>query len=102
MPPTTDCFLNIIMNKGHFVCSGIFFDYVLCEVNMDHEKSGEEEMSDQNSINSLCPFIKNPFDICYCTSTSSLYVGATINYCGGNFKKCEIYHENMKSEAEKR
>jgi hypothetical protein len=43
----------------------------------------------------LCPFIRKPFDACYCASTSSIYTEATIHYCGGNFEQCEIYKENV-------
>ena len=44
----------------------------------------------------LCPFIQKPFDECYCTSTSSLYAEATIYFCGGHFRACEIYVKNVK------
>jgi hypothetical protein len=42
----------------------------------------------------ICPFIRKPFDACYCASTSSLHTEATIHYCGGNFDQCEIYKKN--------
>jgi hypothetical protein len=45
----------------------------------------------------LCPFIRSPFAACYCASTSSLYTEATIHYCGGNFRQCEIYERNVGS-----
>jgi hypothetical protein len=45
--------------------------------------------------NRLCPFIQKPFHDCYCTSTSSLYAEATIYYCGGHYRSCEIYVKNV-------
>ncbi|MBA4373951.1 MAG: hypothetical protein C0402_13965 [Thermodesulfovibrio sp.] len=39
----------------------------------------------------LCPFVSRPFEDCYCASTSSMVVESTILFCGGDFKKCEIY-----------
>lgn len=47
----------------------------------------------------LCPFIRKPFENCYCVSTSSLFTEATIHYCGGNFEKCEIYERNMTAQG---
>ncbi len=44
----------------------------------------------------LCPFIQKPFEECYCTSTSSLYAEATIYFCGGHYRACEIYAKNVK------
>ncbi len=49
-------------------------------------------------VRMLCPFIGKPFESCYCASTSSLYTEATIYYCGGNFKKCEIYEKHIGSK----
>jgi hypothetical protein len=49
--------------------------------------------------NRLCPFIQKPFDDCYCTSTSSLYAEATIYYCGGHYRACEIYAKNVKEKG---
>ena len=43
----------------------------------------------------LCPNIRNPFDDCYCASTSSTHAEATIHYCGGSYKDCEIYLKNL-------
>ncbi|MHB8880183.1 MAG: hypothetical protein ACYC69_01595 [Thermodesulfovibrionales bacterium] len=43
----------------------------------------------------VCPFVSRPFEKCYCTSTSSMVVEATIYFCGGNYKQCEIYGENV-------
>ena len=44
----------------------------------------------------LCPHVHKPFDHCYCTSTSSLFAEATIYYCGGNYKECEIFMNHRK------
>ena len=60
----------------------------------------DREMSNQPGKKVLCPNINKPFDNCYCTSTSSLYAEATIYYCGGNYKDCEIYVKNAEGRAE--
>jgi hypothetical protein len=52
-----------------------------------------------NSV--LCPNIRKPFDNCYCASTSSLFAEATIYYCGGSYKDCEIYAKHAKEGGEK-
>jgi hypothetical protein len=61
--------------------------------------SREGRMSDNDEAGALCPYIQKPFEQCYCTSTSSLYAEATIYYCGGNYKDCEIYAKNAASEG---
>jgi hypothetical protein len=63
----------------------------------DAGKTIKEENMVSQSIRVLCPFIGKPFESCYCASTSSLYTEATIHYCGGNFKSCEIYEKNVGS-----
>jgi hypothetical protein len=40
-----------------------------------------------------CPFVNEPFDYCYCTSTDSVNVNNVILYCGGNFEDCTIYQD---------
>lgn len=60
----------------------------------------EKEKSAKQPVSALCPNIRKPFDNCYCTSTSSFYAEATIYYCGGSYKECEIYVKNAK-EREK-
>jgi hypothetical protein len=63
-------------------------------VNIDQGVYKDEISSMQNSQSRLCPFVSKPFENCYCTSTSSMVVESTINFCGGNFKQCEIFREN--------
>jgi hypothetical protein len=58
------------------------------------------EMPNQTGKKVLCPNIHKPLDNCYCISTSSLYAEATIYYCGGNYKDCEIYAKNAEGRAE--
>jgi hypothetical protein len=58
------------------------------------EKETQYKHEKRNSI--LCPNIQKPFDNCYCASTSSLYAEATIYYCGGSYKDCEIYAKHAK------
>lgn len=63
------------------------------EVILEEKKMENKKPERTNKL--LCPFILQPFEGCYCTSTSSLYTEATIYYCGGNFEKCEIYKKHM-------
>jgi len=58
---------------------------------MEKNNKIEESMLNRFAKRTLCPFISKTFEGCYCTSTSSLNTEATINYCGGNFKQCDIY-----------
>jgi len=60
----------------------------------------EKEMPDKSMNRLLCPFIRSPFEDCYCASTSSLYTEATIHYCGGNFEHCEIFKKNKSMEMD--
>jgi hypothetical protein len=54
----------------------------------------EQEISNKITNRTLCPFIRKPFENCFCVSTNSLFSEATIHYCGGHFEKCEIYEKN--------
>jgi hypothetical protein len=58
----------------------------------DDGKRNENMVSHTGKL--LCPFIRKPFDACYCASTNSVYTEATIYYCGGNFEQCDIYRKN--------
>lgn len=60
---------------------------------MEKNNNIEDIMSNSLVKRTICPFINKPFEGCYCTSTSSLNTEAIINYCGGNFKQCDIYRE---------
>lgn len=62
------------------------------------EKGTLHKQGKGNSM--LCPNIHKPFDDCYCASTSSLYAEATIYYCGGSYKDCEIYLKHAKEGGE--
>lgn len=59
----------------------------------------DKEIPNQPGKKILCPNINKPFEKCYCISTSSLYAEATIYYCGGNYKDCEIYMKNAEGRA---
>lgn len=39
----------------------------------------------------LCPFVKEPFDDCLCSGTSSDSAEAAVRLCGGSFESCEIF-----------
>jgi len=56
---------------------------------------GGDAVAPQLKRHAVCPFVSRPFEECYCMSTSSLFVESTVEYCGGNFTKCEIYSRNM-------
>ncbi len=64
-------------------------------INLEHSGFTDEFSAVQNSQSRLCPYVSKPFENCYCTSTSSAVVESTINFCGGNYKQCEIYGENV-------
>ncbi len=38
-----------------------------------------------------CPHLETPFDDCYIKGLGSAEVEKAIDYCGGDFEKCEIY-----------
>ncbi len=59
----------------------------------------DKKIPDPMERKTLCPNIDKPFDNCYCISTSSLYAEATIYYCGGNYKDCEIYAKNVANRS---
>ncbi len=40
----------------------------------------------------VCPFLREPFEECYCSSMSSQDIEKTIFFCSENFKTCEIYN----------
>lgn len=44
-----------------------------------------------NTNKSLCPFIQEPFDDCYCVKMSSQDIERTVYLCSKNFETCEIY-----------
>jgi hypothetical protein len=67
----------------------------------------QEEMSLQIK-NRVCPFVKKPFNACYCFNLTSSNINPAINYCGNNFEACDIYINNYshgyeyKSKSEKK
>jgi len=69
------------------------------ESNLTMEKERPDKQGKGNSA--LCPNIHEPFDNCYCVSTSSLQAEATIYYCGGSYKDCEIYAKHADEGGEK-
>jgi hypothetical protein len=67
--------------------------------NITMKKETPKNRGKEDSI--LCPNIHKPFDNCYCASTSSLFAEATIYYCGGSYKDCEIYAKHAKERDAK-
>jgi hypothetical protein len=47
-----------------------------------------------------CPFMKKPFEDCYCAKSDSTYIEKVLNFCGGNYGQCEIYRRTT-GEQEK-
>lgn len=43
-----------------------------------------------------CPFIREPFDDCYCSQMSSQVSDKVIKFCGGNYEECDIYVKHLK------
>ncbi|MBS1112582.1 MAG: hypothetical protein H6Q92_344 [Nitrospirae bacterium] len=43
-----------------------------------------------------CPFIKEPFEECYCSQMNSHASDKVITYCGGNYEECDIYKKHIK------
>lgn len=64
---------------------------------MRNEGNTMENRPNRPENAAFCPFLANPFENCYCLSTSSLYTEATVRLCGGNFEECEIYEMKMQS-----
>ena len=48
-------------------------------------------MRNANYTKKLCPVMKENNEDCYFTKINSLNAWATINFCGGNYERCEIY-----------
>lgn len=45
----------------------------------------------KKNIGPHCPFIHSFSPGCYCTDMKSVRVEEAIYYCGGNYRKCNIY-----------
>ena len=46
-----------------------------------------------NDEKELCPFIKNKDRECYCNNMTSWNIQYIIEYCGNNYKECDIYEK---------
>ncbi|MBW2011386.1 MAG: hypothetical protein JRI32_07030 [Deltaproteobacteria bacterium] len=57
-----------------------------------YETKDPKRHQNQKKSNHMCPFVKNPYEDCYCynMNTQEKIKGA-IYYCGENFEECEIY-----------
>ena len=54
------------------------------------------------SDNSICPFVNNPFDVCYCMEMNGVNIINAIELCNKDYKKCRIYlKEQDKMTTEK-
>ncbi|MBI3753528.1 MAG: hypothetical protein HY266_05700 [Deltaproteobacteria bacterium] len=50
-------------------------------------------MEQKKSKRKICPFVQDADDNCYCVKMDSKSTMAMIYYCGGQFKKCEIFRK---------
>ena len=41
----------------------------------------------------ICPFVREPFDECICTRTSSDSAEVLMRICGGSFESCDIFRK---------
>ena len=48
-------------------------------------------MQNANYTKKQCPVMKENNEDCYFTKINSLNAWATVNFCGGNYERCEIY-----------
>lgn len=55
------------------------------------EGDGNNVVIPQQAYHDHCPYLAIPFEDCYCASGRSTFVESTILYCGGDFRRCEIY-----------
>lgn len=62
---------------------------------MDYENVvSAHKAFEQQLDGSICPFVAAPSVECHCLNITSSKIKSVIYYCGANFKKCEIYHNN--------
>ncbi len=47
----------------------------------------------QQTEKNICPFVKKPFNDCYCFNLTSKNINSAIQYCSNNFEECDIYRE---------
>ncbi len=38
-----------------------------------------------------CPLVRNPLPRCHCYDVTSSHIEAMIRFCGGNYRRCEIF-----------
>jgi len=53
-------------------------------------------MTRGDCIKAKCPFLRKPFEECYCSHMNSQSTEKMIKFCGGNFEECEIYKKHFK------
>ncbi len=45
-----------------------------------------------------CPFVKKPFDDCFCANLTSKTVESALYFCNKHYKKCEFFAKNAHKE----
>jgi len=64
------------------------------------KKKTKQELTKKIGNNGKCPFLKKPFDDCYCTDFTTLKRWAVLQYCNSKlFRKCEIYRYNTEWDS---
>ena len=46
----------------------------------------------------FCPYVSLPHDDCHCMQTRSLRVIEALEFCQGEFERCDLYHTLNKDE----
>lgn len=52
----------------------------------------------QKKQGKLCPYIKNPYEDCYCFKMTSQKIRQALYYCQNNYKECETYKRFSEGE----
>jgi len=56
-------------------------------------------MNNKKCDKTKCPYLKDPFEDCYCSHMNSQITEKIIKFCGGNFEDCEIYKKHVRDGA---
>jgi len=53
----------------------------------------------KSCIREKCPYLKEPFEECYCRHMSSQAAAKAIRFCGGDFAECDVYKQHFDLEV---
>ncbi len=51
---------------------------------------------DNRDDKAKCPYLRDPFEDCYCSQMNSQMAEKVIKFCGGNFEECDIYNKHVR------